>query len=204
MIPRPRTAVFWLLIAIVPVPGDALGQGPIEPGEPLPTLGPALRQVDGTTVSPRGLGGEEGTVFLFWSNRCPWVDRYEDRVQSLAAAFAGQGIRVVRVNANDATEYPAESLEESRAESGADAPLPYVRDPKARLARALGATRTPHAFVFDDDWVLRYAGAIDDSPSLPAQVEDFFLRDAVQALVSGDEVSTAPKPPFGCTLKLPE
>ncbi|MEF8795389.1 MAG: redoxin family protein [Salinivenus sp.] len=201
---RAGSAVLWFVVAAALLPGAAWGQPAISVGEPLPSLGPTLRQMDGTTVSPRSLGGEVATVFLFWSNRCPWVDRYESRVDSLATTYGDQGVRFVLVNANDSTERPQESPEpRSRApDRGLD--VPYVRDPNARLARTLGATRTPHAFVFGEDWTLRYAGAIDDSPSTSGAVGHAHLRNVVQALVSDREVSAAPQTAFGCTLNPPE
>lgn len=201
---RAGSPVLWVVIAAALLPGAAWGQQAISVGEPLPSLGPTLRQMDGTTVSPRSLGGEEATVFLFWSDRCPWVTRYESRVDSLVATYGDQGVRFVLVNANDSPERLEESPKSrSRAPDGGTG-IPYVWDPKARLARTLGATRTPHAFVFGDDWTLRYAGAIDDSPSVPGAVRHSYLRDVVQALVSDREVSTDPQTAFGCTLKTPE
>jgi hypothetical protein len=201
---RAGTAVLWFVLAAALLPGAAWGQPAISVGEPLPSLGPTLRPMDGTTVSPRDLGGEEATVFLFWSDRCPWVTRYESRVDSLAATYGDQGVRFVLVNANDATERPPEAPEPRSRTPDRGTGLPYVRDPEARLARTLGATRTPHAFVFGEDWTLRYSGAIDDSPSTPDAVEHAHLRNAVQALVSDREVSTAPQTAFGCTLNPPE
>jgi hypothetical protein len=186
---------------VVLLPGGGGAQETIQPGESLPVTGGALERGDGTTVQPRTLGGEEGTVFLFWSNQCPWVDRYEERVDSLVAAFSERCVRFVLVNANDPTENPAESLDADAAPSRG---LPYLRDPDARLARTLGATQTPHAFVFGENWTLRYAGAIDDSPGLPGEVEQAYLRDALRALVSGTAVSTDPRPAFGCRLKYPD
>ncbi len=201
---RARSAVLWVVLAAALLPGAAWSQQAIPVGEPLPSLGPTLRQMDGATVSPRSLGGETATVFLFWSDRCPWVDRYESRVDSLVATYGDQGVHVVLVNASDSSERLAGSPEpQSRPPDRGNA-VSYVRDPKARLARTLGATQTPHAFVFGEDWTLRYAGAIDDSPGIPGAVEDTYLRDVLQALVSDQPVATEPQTAFGCTLNLPE
>jgi hypothetical protein len=159
---------------------------------------------DGATVQPGALTGPQGTVFLFWSNRCPWISRYEERVQDLVRAFQDQGIRFVRVNANDPADWPQESAAACRAraeERGYAAP--YVRDPTAAFARALGATRTPHAFVFDGADRLVYAGAIDDSPADPTAVKTPYLRSALEAVVAGKSPSIAQTEPFGCTLKYP-
>lgn len=201
VIPRFLPVTVGLLVACALLPGGVWAQKTLQLGESLPSTGMALQRGDGTTVAPRTLGGEEGTVILFWSNQCPWVDRYQGRVDSLAAAFRERGVEFVLVNANDPTDHPAESLDAGATSSSG---LPYLRDPNAQLARSLGATRTPHAFVFDERWTLRYAGAIDDSPSLPGQVEQAYLRDALRALVSGSAVSTEPHPAFGCTVKFPE
>lgn len=193
----------WVVLVAALLPGVAWGQQTTQVGEALPSLDSTLRQMDGTTVSPRSLGGEKGTVFLFWSDRCPWVARYEARVDSLVATYGDRGVQFVFVAATDRSGRP-EGAAEPRSRPDAGTAALHVRDPNARLARALGATRTPHAFVFGEDWTLRYAGGIDDSPSTPGTVGDAYLRDVVQALVSDREVSQDPQTAFGCTRNFPE
>jgi len=195
--------VLVLLLGGLPAPVQA--QQDLAPGEVLPSLGETLRRMDGTRVSPRRLGGAEGTVFLFWSNRCPWVEKYYGRIDSLATRYEGRGVQFVLVNANDAEAAAVESLGASRRhadEQGYE--LPYVRDPSAQLARTLGAVRTPSAFVFGTDWGLRYRGAIDDSPGLPAQAGRSYLRAVLEALTADETVPYRSHPSFGCTLKYPE
>jgi thiol-disulfide isomerase/thioredoxin len=163
-----------------------------------------LTRVDGSSATASDLMGASATVFVFWSNQCPWVDRYEDRIQSVASDFRGEGVRFVLVNANDATTFPKENLEASRERAdAADYDVTYVRDDDARLAEALGASRTPHVFVFDDANTLVYAGAVDDSPASADNVEKPYLRNALQAVTSGESVSVADTKAFGCTLKSP-
>jgi hypothetical protein len=120
-------------------------------------------------------------------------------VQALVSEYRGQGIQFVLVNAN-----AGETLDASRTqaeERGYDAT--YVRDPNATFARALGATRSPHAFVFDEDQTLVYVGAVDDSPSSSKRVSEHYLRDALQAVVAGRTVERAQQKAFGCTLRYP-
>lgn len=169
------------------------------PGQVLPSVGETLRRMDGTRVSPRSLGGREGTVFLFWNDRCPWVEKYQGRVDSLASRYRDQGIRFVLVNPSDAEEAPEAGRGQADEEGG---PLPYVRDPSAQLARAVGAIRTPHAFVFGEDWGLRYRGAIDDSPSLPGRVERSYLREVLEALIADEPVPYRSRMSFGCALNV--
>ena len=173
-------------------------------GSRLPATDASLTRVDGTTTSVTDVLGPDATVFIFWSNQCPWVDKYEARVQAMVEEYSDQGVRFVLVNANDASAFPRESLEASleRAESsGYDAT--YVRDDGAQLASALGASRTPHVFVFDDQRTLVYAGSIDNSPADADGVTKPYLRDALTAVLADDAVPVSDTKAFGCMLKDP-
>lgn len=180
------------------------GQTPLSPGSSFPSVDASLQRVGGASASPSDLLGKRGTLFLFWSNDCPWVDRYEQRVQALSQKLQGAGIQLVRVNANDASASSDESLEASRARAQEKGyRTPYVRDPGGTFARALGATRTPQAFLFNQNRTLVYVGAIDDSPSGAKQVDTHYLRNAVEALRTGEDVPTPKTTAFGCALRYP-
>lgn len=189
----------FLSLLLIAVPAEAQPE-PMPLGSALPSA--SLQQLDGSTVQLSALTGETGTVLLFWSNQCPWVNRYEERVARLVDRFQAQGIRFVLVNANDASAFPQESLAASQERANAqDYEATYVRDEGASLARALGATRTPHAFVFDADQTLVYTGTIDDSPSGPEGASNTYLADALNALTSGGEIPVPQTKAFGCTIK---
>jgi hypothetical protein len=172
-------------------------------GSSLPAANGSLQVVGGGTTSVSELTGASGTVFLFWSNQCPWVDKYEGRVQDLIGSFSGQSIRFVLVNSNDASAFPKESAQAS-ASVAQNFDATYVKDSGAALAQALGASRTPHAFVFDAQNTLVYAGTIDDSPGDPGAVSKTYLRDALSAVVNGEDVQVADTKAFGCTIKFPQ
>lgn len=192
-----------LVLTFLPYTADAQPEE-LPLGSSLPSTDASLQRVDGTSVSVEALLGSTATVFIFWSNQCPWVNKYESRVQALVEDFKGEGVQVVLVNANDASAFPKESLAASRARSQeADYTAPYVKDAGGTLAMALGASRTPHAFVFDGTNTLVYAGTIDDSPGDPSNVSKPYLRNAIQAVVSGSEVPVADTRAFGCMIKLP-
>jgi thiol-disulfide isomerase/thioredoxin len=174
-------------------------QKPLAPGTTLPSVQNALQRLDGASVSPRQLTGAEGTVFIFWSTRCPWVDRYEDRVQALVSEYQDQGIHFILVNANEGETVDA--IRRQAKNQGGEAT--YVRDPNATFARALGATRTPHAFLFNDAQTLVYVGAIDDSPSSPKRVNEQYLREAIQAVGGDQAVEGTRRKAFGCALRYP-
>lgn len=192
------TAIFTLVMLAV---GPALAQNEELPlGSAMPMASEALPQAGGGQSSLGDAQGASGTVVIFWSNNCPWVDKYEDRVLDLANTYGSQGVGFVLVNPNDADAFPRESLEESARRAGSY-PMPYLRDPGSRLARAFGAARTPHVFVFDGAGELAYVGTIDDSPGDPGNVQNSYLAGALDALVAGEPVATTRTKAFGCTIK---
>ena len=76
-------------------------------------------------------------------------------------------------------------------------PVPYVHDPGAVLAKALGAYRTPEVFAFDEAGTLVYSGAIDDAPADAKAVQQSFVTDFL------DGKSPAPTKAFGCRIRFP-
>lgn len=156
------------------------------------------------TVSIQSLTGKSATVLLFWSNQCPWVDRYEARVRNLTEKFAEDGVRFILVNSNDASLYPDESVEKNAERVAfASRSVPYVSDPSGQVAAAVDATRSPHAFVFDHSrgGRLVYTGAIDDSPAAAANVEEAYLEQVINAVLAGETVPFGETKAFGCTIR---
>ncbi|RMH52269.1 MAG: thioredoxin family protein [Bacteroidetes bacterium] len=184
--------------------GPALAQDQELPlGAPLPSAELTLTRPDGRAVSLQSLLGSAGTVIVFWSNQCPWVDKYEDRLADLAATYGAAGFAFLVVNANDADAFPKEGADESQARArDLGAAFTYLMDNGSALARALGASRTPHVFVFDANRTLVYVGTIDDSPGDPGNVQKTYLKDVLDALQAGQSVAVPKTKAFGCTIKL--
>ena len=170
----------------------------------LPLSDSEMRTVGGEVVRLADLAGPSGLVLAFWSNSCPWVEGNEARFVGLAQAYLSKGIGFVVVNANDPNAYPDEapSALAAQARDGKYG-FPYLIDAEARLARALGAERTPEIFVFNADLRQVYAGAIDDSPALADKVKTRYLQAALEALLVGQAIAEAQTKSIGCTIKFP-
>jgi thiol-disulfide isomerase/thioredoxin len=193
------SGLFLAIMVALAGPDTARAQG-IKLGEKMPMIDVAVKLADGNSVVLSSLKGEQGTVVIFWSNQCPWVRRYESRVTELVDAFSEKGIGFVLINANDSVAFPRENT----AESGRNAQryqLPYLIDEGSRLARAFGATQTPHIFLFDPSDVLVYVGKLDDSPGDPGNVQNSYLKEALTLVLQGNPVVTAETPAFGCQIK---
>ncbi len=141
-------------------------------------------------------------VVIFSCNHCPYVRAWEDRMIALQADYAARGVQFLVISANDPTKYPDDdfpSMKQRAAEKGFN--FPYLFDETQAVARAYGATRTPEVFVFDSNRTLRYHGAIDDNHENPAAVTRHYLREALDAVLSGTQPATTQTPPVGCTIK---
>ncbi|HMB90407.1 MAG TPA: redoxin family protein [Rhodothermales bacterium] len=167
-------------------------------GTALPMQGQSVQNMNGSSTTIGALTGSAGTVFLFWSNQCLWIDKLKDRVMALHNQFSGQGVNFVLVNANNATAFPQEAASVGQEQGY---PMTYVVDSGAAFAKALGASRTPHAFVFDSNHALVYIGTIDDSPGDPGNVKKTYLGDALTAMVGGNAIGVPQTEAFGCTIK---
>ena len=160
-----------------------------------------LPGVDGQNHSLDSYGEAEALVLVQSCNHCPYVQAWESRLSAIARDFADRGVRVVAVNSNDVSSHPEDSFEEMQMRASAEGfAFDYLYDEPQAVARALGAERTPEVFVYDRDRQLVYHGAIDDSREEDG-VSQQYLRDALAAVLSGQEPPLSETPAVGCTVK---
>ena len=171
-------------------------------GADMPMADRPMKNALGSQISLAGAGGTAGTLVVFWSNSCPWVDRYEDRLLSIAQEYQDRGIGVIAVNPNDARAYPDDAFAEMQKQAeGADYPFPYVVDEGSQVARAFGASRTPEVFLFSGTRELVYTGTIDDNPRTADGVKQPYLRNALDGILGGENIPHPTTQAFGCTIK---
>lgn len=141
-------------------------------------------------------------VVIFTCNHCPYAKAYQDRIIAVQMDYAGKGVQIVAINSNDDSKYTEDSFEgmKTRAkEKGFN--FPYLHDETQDIARAYGAKATPHVFVFDSSRKLKYAGAIDDNWEKPEEAKSHYLRNALDAILAGNDVLVKGTMPVGCTIK---
>jgi peroxiredoxin len=139
-------------------------------------------------------------VVVFTCNHCPYALAWHDRIAEVARDYPD--VSFLAINPNDAERYPRDSLEamRERVEREGDWPMPYLRDESQDVARAYGAKTTPDLFVVDADGVLRYRGAPDADYDDPSQNASW-LRDALNCLRAGEDVTRPETEPVGCSVK---
>jgi peroxiredoxin len=143
--------------------------------------------------------GDGLTVVVFTCNHCPYALAWHDRIADAARDY--EDVRFLAVNSNDAERYPRDSFDAMRERFDAeDWPMPYLHDESQEVARGFGAKTTPDLFVLDGEGRLRYRGAPDADhrdPSLGAS----WLREALDALLAGEEPAQPETEPVGCSVK---
>jgi hypothetical protein len=77
----------------------------------------------------------------------------------------------------------------------------YVVDKNSEIADAFGAKRTPENYLFNKEGKLVYHGAIDDNPSDPSNVSRKHLKEAINELLNGKDITVKTSRSVGCSIK---
>ena len=171
-------------------------------GSILPLGDIKMADISGKDVSLNDAKGKNGLLVIFSCNTCPWVIAWEDRYVELADTYKDKGVGIVAINSNETKFENVDSMEEMQEhaqENGYN--FYYTMDKKSNLARAFGATRTPHIYLFDKKDKLVYRGAIDDNARKPDKVENTYLADAIDNMLAGSAIDPAATKALGCAIK---
>ena len=173
---------------------------------PLGTKGPPFELLD--TVSDKTLSldllkGKMGTVIMFICNHCPFVIHVNPEIAKMAKEYREKGITFIAISSNDVVNYPQDAPHLMKKKAlEADYTFPYLYDETQDVAKAYDAACTPDFYVFDKNLGLVYRGQLDDSrPGNGIQVSGIDLRNAIEALLNGNEINPIQKPSIGCNIK---
>lgn len=176
----------------------------LEIGSTMPKMEQKLQDISGRTMTLADAKGDQGTLVVFSCNTCPWVINWEDRYLTLADKYISKGIGMIAVNSNSSRFNGSESLDEMASHADKIGyQFPYAQDSGSELAYAFGATKTPHIYLFDKEDKLVYRGAIDDNGRDASKVDEPFLANAIDELLSGDSISKTTSKAMGCSIKFP-
>ena len=183
---------------------------PLEQGATAPDF--ELINVDDKKVTLADIRGEKATAIIFTTNHCPDAIAAVGRTKELVATFAPQGVGFTAINSNSPKGLRLDELRFSvYSDSFEDMKLvsqdselnhPYLYDGEdQKVAKAYGAVATPHIFIFDADLKLKYNGRIDDGRRSLGTAKKNEARDALTAILAGEEPKVIKTRPIGCTTK---
>jgi len=141
---------------------------------------------------------EDIVVLVFLANHCPVVQAYEDRLIDFVNDYKDKGLRVVGVSVNDIDEDRLPGIRKYTKQHKSN--YIYGYDESQAMGRAYGATNTPQFFVLDKERKIRYTGTLDDNQR-EDKVTKTYLRDAVDALLKGQNPPVDESRPQGCGVK---
>lgn len=141
-------------------------------------------------------------VIFFTCNHCPYVLGSDELTRETANKFYPRGVGFVAINSNSENTYPEDSYQNMilRMEKKRF-PWVYLRDETQEVARAYGALRTPHFYVFDQDRTLVYTGRGVDNPRDPSKIKVNDLDRVLEELTTGRPLSVNMTNPIGCSVK---
>lgn len=145
----------------------------------------------------------EGLVVAFICNHCPFVKHIREELAEYAREYAGRGIAMVAINANDFVNYSGDTPERMQEEAERFGySFPYVYDESQEVAKAYRAACTPEFYLFDGDRELVYRGRFDAAtPGNDEPVTGEDLRRATEALLAGRKPEADQHPGIGCNIK---
>jgi len=172
----------------------------------------SLEGIDGKTYTLRDFKDAKVLMVVFMCNHCPTSQAYEKRLIRLTSDYAAKGVRVVAISPNAPQALRIDELGYSDVGDSFDDMkkrakdvgynFPYLYDGETETAsKQYGPISTPHVFIFDQDRKLRYNGRIDDTENPNKTPHSNDARNAIDALLSNQQVPVAVTKTFGCSIK---
>ena len=161
-----------------------------------------LPATDGKTYSLADFIDAKVLVVFFTCNHCPFVIGSDEVTRATALRFKDKGVAFIGINSNSEQTYPEDDFENMvKRMTEHNFPWIYVRDQSQDVARAYGALRTPHFYVFDQERKLVYTGRGVDNPRNTAEMKINDLEKTLDEVLEGTSVNTPMTNPIGCNVK---
>jgi len=161
-----------------------------------------LQATDGKTYSLDDFKTSRTLVVFFTCNHCPFVIGSDEVTRVTALRFRDKGVAFIGINSNSENTYQEDDFDNMVKRMNEQRfPWVYVRDKSQDVARAYGALRTPHFFVFNKERRLVYTGRGVDNPRNTAEMTTNDLERALEEIVAGKPVSIPLTNPIGCNVK---
>ena len=161
-----------------------------------------LPATDGKTYGLADFAEAKLLVVFFTCNHCPFVIGSDEVTRATVERFGNKGVAFVGINSNSENTYPTDDFDHMVERMNANHfPWVYARDKSQEVAKAYGALRTPHFYVFDQDRKLVYTGRGVDNPRKAAESTVHNLDRALEELLARQPVSVPITNPIGCNVK---
>lgn len=182
--------------------GSRAQTDPLPIGSPIPKAELKMKDVSGKLVSLSDVKTSKGLLVMFSCNTCPYVAKNQARTRAIAGFAIQKNVGVIVLNSNEGSRNNEDSYKAMQKYAYAQQyNWAYSVDSNHELADAFGASRTPEVYLFDGNGKLVYRGAIDDSPADESKIKRQHLKEAINEMLSGADVSVKESRSVGCSIK---
>lgn len=162
----------------------------------------SLPSTEGKEYSLKDFSSAQALVLFFTCNHCPYVINSDEITRKTVDNFKNKNIAFVGINSNSKETYKEDSfphmVERMKAHHF---PWLYLYDESQEVAKAYGALRTPHFFLFDQERKLIYCGAGVDSPRDSSKIRHNYLEEALTEFTNKKKITIPLTNPIGCNVK---
>lgn len=175
---------------------------PLPIGSKMPKAGLKMMSVSGKEISIQQVMKDKGVLVMFSCNTCPYVIKNQQRTKAICDYAQKLNVGVILLNSNEGQRNDDDAYPKMKKYAASQKyNWNYVIDKNSEVANAFGARRTPECFLFDKDGTVVYHGAIDDSPTDPASIHRQHLKEAINQLAEGKEITVKESRSVGCGIK---
>jgi peroxiredoxin len=156
---------------------------------------------DSASVSLDEYRSSAGIVVIFTSNACPYDGYYLSRVRSLITDYQGK-IQVLLINSHLESNESENQMKSAYGKWGL--PVPYLSDKDQVAMKILGAKKSPEAFLLErknGKLTVVYNGAIDDNAQMANAVNQSYLKNAIDLVLTNRPVELPTTRTVGCTIR---
>ncbi len=161
-----------------------------------------LPATDGRKYNLNDFNDSDILVLFFTCNHCPYVIGSDEVTRQTAEKYINKSVRFIGINSNSKNTYSdddflhmVERMEKYKF------PWTYLYDESQDIARAYGALRTPHFYVFNKKRELIYTGRAVDNPKDTSRMTVNDLDRVLGEVTSDKPVSVDVTNPLGCNVK---
>jgi len=164
----------------------------------------SLKNVNGNMFSLNDYRNAKGFIIVFTCNHCPFAKLYPKRLNKLNRKYHHKGFPLLAISSTDTLLYAEDTYDNMVIKANKEKfTFPYLYDSAQSVAKLFKAERTPQAFVIfkeNNNWVIKYNGAIDDNGAEPKKVKVDYVSEAVDALLKNQKVLITETKSIGCKI----
>ena len=150
-------------------------------------------------------------VVLEWTNHgCPYVAKhYETGNMQSTQEFAKEEeiIWLSIISSAPGTQgYVSSDEANALTITRKASPSHVLFDPTGKVGRIYDAKTTPHMYIINEEGLMKYQGAIDDAGGRGFMSRDLlkaknYVKESLQQMGTGEEISSPVTKPYGCSVK---